>query len=124
MIRSSPVYGPGFDKPKFIYNFIDKVRRSERLTTHRYANAEAALDLLYADDLVEAVTALLKSSAIGDFNVGTGVLTSTATVARTIRDLLGGRSEIGSVPIDEDAACIAMDSRKTFEASAGARRWT
>jgi nucleoside-diphosphate-sugar epimerase len=117
MIRSSPVYGPGFDKPKFIYNFIDKVQRSEPVTTHRYTNADAALDLLYTDDLVEAVAALLKTSAIGDFNVGTGVLTSTATVARTIRDLLGGRSEIGSVPIDEDAACIAMDSRKAFEVS-------
>jgi nucleoside-diphosphate-sugar epimerase len=85
--------------------------------THRYANANAALDLLYIDDLIGAIVALLKMAAIGDFNVGTGVLTSTAAIAAMLRELIGGDIEIVSVPIAEDVACIAMDSRKAFDMS-------
>lgn len=110
MLRSSPVYGEGSDKPKFIYNLLDRIRRSEPVVTHEYRNCRPALDLLHLDDLVAAVAQVVGSGALGTFNVGTGVLTSTRDVAELLMRLLGRQSEIRTVAVDADVACIAMDS--------------
>ena len=115
MLRSSPVYGIGSDKPKFIYNFIDKIKRSQRIVTHRYSNGLPSLDLLYIDDLVAAVVKTVSSDFSGNLNIGTGVVTSTRRVAEILRDLLGGQNEIDATLIDSDAACISMDSSKAHE---------
>jgi nucleoside-diphosphate-sugar epimerase len=115
MLRSSPVYGIGSDKPKFIYNFIDKIKRSQRVVTHRYNNGLPALDLLYIDDLVAAVAQTVGSDFSGNLNIGTGVITSTHRVAEILRSLLGGNNEIDSTMIDCDTACIAMDAGQAQE---------
>ena len=112
MLRSSPVYGVGSDKPKFIYSFIDKIKRSQRIVTHRYNNGLPALDLLYIDDLVAAVVQSVGSDFSGNLNVGTGVITSTYKVAEILRGLLGGQNEIDSTLIDGDTAGIMMDAGK------------
>jgi UDP-glucuronate decarboxylase len=115
MLRSSPVYGVGSDKPKFIYNFIDKIKRSQRIVTHRYNNGLPALDLLYIDDLIVAVVQTVGSDFTGNLNIGTGEITSTRRVAEMLRNLLGGNNEIDTTVIDSDIACIAMDAGKAKE---------
>ena len=115
MLRPSPVYGIGSDKPKFIYNFIDKIKRSQRIVTHRYNNGLPSLDLLYIDDLVSAAAKTVSSDFSGNLNIGTGVITSTRKIAEILRGLLCRQSEIDSVLIDSDTACIAMDSSKAQE---------
>lgn len=112
LLRSSPVYGVGSDKPKFIYNFIDKIRQSQRIVTHSYKNGSPALDLLYIDDLVAAVRQVVTSDFSGDLNIGTGVLTSTPRIAELLRNFLGGHGEIDTTRIDGDTACIAIDASK------------
>lgn len=115
MLRPSPVYGVGSDKPKFIYNFIDKIKRSQRIVTHCYNNGLPSLDLLYIDDLVAAVVQTVSSDFSGNLNIGTGEITSTRKIAEILLGLLGGQSEIDSTLIDSDTACIAMDSSKAQE---------
>lgn len=115
ILRSSPVYGIGRDKPKFIYNFIDKIKQSRRIVTHCYNNGLPALDLLYIDDLVAAVVQTVGSEFCGNLNVGTGVITSTHRVAEILRNSLGRLNEIDSTLIDSDTACIAMDSSRAQE---------
>jgi UDP-glucuronate decarboxylase len=112
MLRSSPAYGIGNDKPKFIYNFISKITRSQRIVTHRYTNGLPSLDLLYMDDLVASIVQAVGSGFCGNLNIGTGELTSTQRIAELLVGLLGGQSGIDSALIDSDAACIAMDSSK------------
>ena len=96
MLRTSPVYGVGSDKPKFIYNFIDKIKHSQRIVTHSYNNGFPALDLLYIDDLVEAVVKTINSDFSGNLNIGSGAIISTLIVAEILRSLLGGKNEINS----------------------------
>lgn len=115
ILRSSPVYGIGSDKPKFIYNFIDKIKRSERVVTHRYNNGSPALDLLYIDDLVLAVAKAVGNDFEGNLNIGTGVITSTQRIAEILREMLGGQSEIDSTLVNSDTAGIAMDSSKAHK---------
>lgn len=112
ILRSSPVYGPGGDRPKFVWNFLNKAREDKPITTHEYLNGFPALDLLHLDDLSSAVVAAVDSRAEGEFNIGTGVLTSTRDVARLIVEEEQSRSEIGHVPIDGYTSNIAIDSSK------------
>lgn len=113
LLRSSPVYGTESDKPKFIYNFIDKAMRGEKIVTHTYKNGAPALDLMAIDDLVRAICLSVRHEHLGYFNLGTGVLTSTADIARYIVTALGSKSEVRSVSVDSYVASIAMDYKKS-----------
>ncbi|MDD1625493.1 MAG: NAD(P)-dependent oxidoreductase [Methylococcaceae bacterium] len=115
LLRSSSVYGAGSDRPKFIYSFIDKIKRSQPIVTHRYNNGLPALDLLYIDDLVMAVSMAAGSNFSGNLNIGTGVTTSTKKIAEILRDLIGGQVDINSILMGSDTACIAMDAGKAQE---------
>jgi nucleoside-diphosphate-sugar epimerase len=109
ILRSSPVYGSGSDKPKFIYNFIEKAKRGQKITTHCYNNGSPSLDLLHIDDLVSALVATIKTNFVGTLNLGTGVLNSTLRISEMIRDCLGSSSLIEQIAIDSDVASISMN---------------
>jgi nucleoside-diphosphate-sugar epimerase len=110
ILRASTAYGIGSDRPKFIYNFIDKIKNSQRIVTHHYNNAAPALDLLYIDDLVSAVAKAVDSDFSGNLNIGTGVNTTTLKIAELLNDMLDGKIDIDSISIDSDTASIAMDA--------------
>lgn len=112
LLRSSPVFGAGGDKPKFIHNFIEKAQRAQTIVTHRYKNGDPALDLLYVDDLVSALVAVITTGFTGDLNLGTGILTSTREIAQMLRAMLGSVSQIEQTSIDSNVASIAMDWRR------------
>lgn len=112
VLRSGPVYGLGSDRPKFIFNFLEKARAGATITTHRYTNGYPALDLMHVDDLAKAIAECVAADAVGSFNLGTGVLTDTFKIANDIRNILGSKSELGSVNLDVPVASIAMDYSK------------
>ena len=115
MLRPGVIYGAGGDKPKFIYRFIDKARRSETVFTHQYNNGAPSLDLLYVDDFVAALLSALRTEFVGDLNIGTGQLTSTKKIAQLIIKKLGSSSLIEPVSIDADVASVALDCRRARE---------
>jgi nucleoside-diphosphate-sugar epimerase len=119
LIRSGPVYGEGGDKPRFLYNFIEKATHAATITTHRYRNGPPALDLLHVDDFVSAVAAMLRTGSSASFNIGTGKLTSTKEVAEILKNSLGSRSKLEEVPIDADVASVAMN----WDRAAAALDW-
>lgn len=116
IIRSSPVYGPGSKKPKFIYNFIDKARKSETIVTHRYLNGEPALDLLHIDDFAAALVMACEQEYVGTLNIGTGVATSTRLIAEILKHALGSTSAIEQTDIETSVACVAMNYKKAEQA--------
>lgn len=109
VLRSSPVYGLGSDKPKFIYNFIEKAINFENIVTHRYKNGDPSLDLLYIDDLISVLIKVINKDFIGDLNIGTGTLTSTLQIAQMIVKKMNSTSKVEQRYIDTDVASIAMD---------------
>jgi len=114
LLRSSPVYGSGSDRPKFLFNFIEKAKQAQTIRTHRYSNGEPALDLLYVDDLISALTATLRCGFVGTLNLGTGEVTSTRQIAQMLINRLGSHSQIEQSPINANVASIAMDSRRAI----------
>lgn len=114
VIRSGPVYGPGGDRPKFIYNFLDKARTGEAIVTHRYRNGDPAMDMLYIDDLVNLIAQVVRTGFSGTINAGTGSLTSTYDAAHMLADLVGSKSRVERTCIETDTARIAMDASRAF----------
>jgi nucleoside-diphosphate-sugar epimerase len=112
LLRSSPVYGPGSDRPRFIWNFLQKALRNEVLAPHRYINGFPTLDLLHVDDLRKAICSALERRPGGAINLGTGVATSTTDVAKLIVELVGSKSKIQHLEVEGYASNIVMDIRR------------
>lgn len=109
VLRSSPLYGPESDRPKFIRTYIEKALRDETITTHQYINSVPKLDLMHVNDFVSALVLALKKSFAGDINLGTGKLHGTDAIAAIIKSELKSKSKIKTVPIEDYVANIAMD---------------
>jgi nucleoside-diphosphate-sugar epimerase len=110
LLRPGPVYGPGSDRPRFIYNFFDKAVRGEPIVAHRFRNGHPHLDLLFIGDLTAALIAAVDRRPDGAFNLGTGAGTSTTRVAELIVELVGSSSAVEHRPIHEYAPNIVMDA--------------
>jgi len=111
IIRSGPVYGINGEKPKFIYNFINKALKNEGIVTHRYKNGYPILDLLFIDDLIDAIKKAIVSNYVGEINVGSGYGISTFDIATIICDLTKSESKITHNEIQEYAPNIIMDTQ-------------
>lgn len=116
ILRSSPLYGVGTDKPKFVYNFIDKALRGETIVTHRYLNGDPALDLLHVDDFSDAILKVFENKFVGELNFGTGITTSTKEIAELIKNEIGSDSRIVQTLIDSNMAAIAMNNNEASRA--------
>ncbi|NLE26761.1 MAG: NAD-dependent epimerase/dehydratase family protein [Clostridiaceae bacterium] len=112
IVRLSPVYGAKSERPKFIYNFINKALNNEPIITHNYHNGSPQLDLLYIDDAVKALNTIITQNLIGDYNIGTGNIISTNRVAELIVEAASSTSSIFHNNIDEYAPNIIMDASK------------
>ncbi|MDX6403391.1 MAG: hypothetical protein QOH70_846 [Blastocatellia bacterium] len=116
LLRSSPVYGVDSDKPKFIFNFINKALCNEDIITHRYLNGLPKMDLLFIDDLVAALMSMIERNVGGALNVGSGNAVSTAEVARLIVEMIGSNSAIRHRDVGEYAPNIVMDCSRASAA--------
>ncbi|MDI7260210.1 MAG: NAD-dependent epimerase/dehydratase family protein [Thermodesulfobacteriota bacterium] len=108
VLRSSPVYGPGSDRPRFIWNFLEKARSNEDIVAHRYINGYPKLDLLHVDDLCRAILAAAGCRLHCSMNLGTGVGVSTTEVAQLIVELVNSRSGIRHIDIEAFTSNIVM----------------
>jgi UDP-glucuronate decarboxylase len=110
ILRSSPLYGIGGERPKFIWSFINAASKSLPIKTHCFLNGSPGLDLMYVDDFCMAIIAVLDKDYLGCLNFGTGRLISTKKAAEIIRDYMQSISAIESVAISEYAPNIAMNN--------------
>jgi nucleoside-diphosphate-sugar epimerase len=73
------------------------------------------LDLLHVSDLIAAIQKVLSCRATGIFNVGSGKLYTTASVAEKIVALTGSYSKIHHARIKGNASNIMMNTRHLHE---------
>ncbi|MEM2969836.1 MAG: NAD-dependent epimerase/dehydratase family protein [Candidatus Bathyarchaeia archaeon] len=109
ILRSSPVYGINSDRPKFIWNFLEKAMRNDEIITHKYLNGFPKLDLIHVDDICRAIICTIEKDAYGEFNIGTGVGTSTKEIAHYIIEITGSKSKVSHLQIESYTYNIVMD---------------
>ena len=112
IIRSSPIYGLDSDKPKFIYNFLNKAKKNETITTHKYVNGFPNVDLLHQEDIVDAIEKTININGNNVFNIGSGISLNTNEVAKFIVESLGSKSNIEINHIEDFYPNIQMNYSK------------
>lgn len=112
IIRSSPVYGLDSDKPKFIYNFINKAKNNDIITTHKYLNGFPKLDLLHQEDIIAAIKAVIELKNNNIFNIGSGNTFNTNDIAKFIVEVFSSKSIIDINNIQDFYPNIKMNYSK------------
>ncbi len=114
LLRLSPVYGVGSDKPKFIHTFFEKALKGESIFTHKYVNGLPLVDLIHVDDAVRAIECVLKVKPLDSFdlNIGSGIGYSTFEIAEMIKEICGSDGAIMHHDIHDFVGNIVMDIRK------------
>jgi UDP-glucose 4-epimerase len=92
ILRFGTVFGPGETVPRAIPNFIRRALAGERLCVEGDGLDES--DYIFVDDVVEATMRVIGAPVDGTYNVGTGVGTTTLTVARLVLSLTDSASDV------------------------------
>jgi len=92
ILRFGTVFGPGETVPRAIPNFIRRALAGEQLRVEGDGLDES--DYVFIDDVVEAIARSVGTTVDGTYNVGTGVGTTTLSVARLVLSLTGSGSEL------------------------------
>jgi nucleoside-diphosphate-sugar epimerase len=101
-LRLFSSYGPGDSPERLIPYVILKLLKGQRPAL---TEASQHLDLLYAEDIAEAVCrAAVSPAATGIYNLGSGQARSLRTVLEEVRDLIDPRLRLGfgEVPYPPD----------------------
>lgn len=116
ILRYATVYGPGETVPRAIPNFI----RATLSGTQPRVNGSGLdeRDYVHVADVVDATLAALRGRAVGVYNIGTGVGTSTLDLARLVISAAGS----SVTPVCAGARACAAPTRivcDTHAASSG-----
>ena len=95
IIRPSGVYGPGDMPDRVVSKFFAKAMKNETITLH---NGENKVDFTYRQDAARGIIqAALSSVANVSFNITAGHATSLRTLAETIIDITGSKSDVEDI---------------------------
>ena len=84
VLRIFSAYGAGLRR-QVVYELCQKIRQAQTVL-EVYGSGEESRDFIHADDVAGAVACVAQSEAEGIFNVGSGVQTSIAALARALVD--------------------------------------
>ncbi len=112
LLRLSPIYGIGSDRPKFILNFFEKAKKNFPIYTHEYKNGLPTLDLLNINDVVIAIKDVIIKKIYGTLHIGSGRGISTFEIAQKIKKICGSKSEIHLIKINDYSTNIVLDTSK------------
>ena len=95
IVRPSGVFGPGDLPDRVVSKFFDKAMKNQTITLH---NGENKVDFTYRQDaaygIIKAATSEVANTS---FNITAGNATSLRTLAETIIDITGSKSELQDI---------------------------
>ena len=95
IVRPSGVYGPGDLPDRVVSKFFAKAMNNEPITLH---NGENKVDFTYRQDAAYGIIKAANSEVANtSFNITAGNATSLRTLAETIIDITGSKSEIKDI---------------------------
>ncbi len=95
IVRPSGVFGPGDLPDRVVSKFFDKAMKNEEIHLH---NGENKVDFTYRQDAAYGIIKAANSEVANtSFNITAGNATSLRTLAETIVDITGSKSEIKDI---------------------------
>ena len=95
IVRPSGVFGPGDLPDRVVSKFFDKAMKNEEIHLH---NGENKVDFTYRQDAAYGIIKAANSEVANtSFNITAGIATSLRTLAETIIDITGSKSEIKDI---------------------------
>ena len=95
IVRPSGVYGPGDLPDRVVSKFFAKAMNNETITLH---NGENKVDFTYRQDAAYGIIKAANSEVANtSFNITAGNATSLRTLAETIIDITGSKSDIKDI---------------------------
>ncbi len=95
IVRPSGVFGPGDLPDRVVSKFFDKAMKNEEIHLH---NGENKVDFTYRQDAAYGIIKAANSEVANtSFNITAGNATSLRTLAETIIDITGSKSEIKDI---------------------------
>ena len=95
IVRPSGVYGPGDLPDRVVSKFFHKAMNNEQITLH---NGENKVDFTYRQDAAYGIIKAANSEVANtSFNITAGNATSLRTLAETIIDITGSKSEVKDI---------------------------
>lgn len=135
ILRPFSIYGPGMSRESLLWTILDQARSQDEIVL---ADLKPVRDYCYVDDLAQAVVLATSASIASPLivNVGTGIGTSVADLARIVlaiagahanvveraRDKRPGDSEIYRLVADPSRALTALGWRSANGLASGLRK--
>lgn len=94
ILRLASVYGPGMGGG-LVKLFADGLRAGRPITVQD--GGRYGVDLVAVDDVVAAILAAVRADAVGPFNIGSGVRTTTRELAELLGELTGADRSLVTV---------------------------
>jgi nucleoside-diphosphate-sugar epimerase/rhodanese-related sulfurtransferase len=116
ILRSGLVVGETV-APHFLRSFIRKAKTREPIVTHAYENGSPKLDLIAAEDWLNAFWLLARSGLTGLFQVGGEDAISTRAIAELICSAAGPGCRTEELRLEGRAANIKLASDKLTRAT-------
>ncbi|WP_156687013.1 NAD-dependent epimerase/dehydratase family protein [Mycobacterium sp. Marseille-P9652] len=114
IVRISPTFGPQSSRPRLIGLAHRYVTEGRAIVTHRYRNGLPALQLLYVDDAVSGLAAIVeKGGSAPIYHLGGDFSYEPREIVSRIGEIIGCRAEIQETKIDDDIANVFLDWSST-----------
>lgn len=101
--RFFSVYGPRMDNEgvytEIVYNWLSQAMKGGGVVKVNGTPEESIIDLVYVDDVVDAIIAMTFNSNKGTFNVATQKATNLLQLFNIIKKVTGSNLELNIVPV-------------------------
>lgn len=116
ILRLSNVYGPRQSaETAVVSTFIDRMHKNLPVTID--GNGKQSRDLIYVEDVVDAVNAALEKGVTGTFNISTGISTSINALFRELALLTDYKQEPDYGPARRGDVNLSVISPKVAQAA-------
>lgn len=109
LLRPTAIYGPGMPHDVFLRKFIEWAKHGQTIHTHQYHNGAPQLDMLYIDDLVDAIRLAIQQQPRAALSIGSGSGHNTYEIAEQVIAAMGSSSTLEPISINRATHTVFAD---------------
>jgi UDP-glucuronate decarboxylase len=109
IVRFAPIFGADSLRPRLIRFAQQYLLEGRTIVTHRYRNGLPRLQLLFVDDAVSGIAAIIERGTAAIYQLGGVTAYEPREIINSIAKLLNRKATIEESTIDDDTANVFLD---------------